>query len=118
MAKRRRRIWLARMAGHVYCCDGLPNTCSNLTLLQAAESEFHDAVLIEATDQVNEILRRVREQAPRGRHLALTDTSLGLLLVWAEAIDPPDDDANYVSAESDEAAIRGALGINGESAAA
>jgi hypothetical protein len=118
MAKRPRRIWLYGAGRHMFCCAGRPNTCNNLSLLQAEASEFHDSRLQEATDQVNRIFAGLQSQAPEGHHLALLDTSLGLLLAWAEESERPDDLTPYVSADSAEGAIRDALGLGGEASAA
>jgi hypothetical protein len=112
-----RRIWLWG-SSRVYCCSGRPNTCNNVSLLQAEASEFRGGELAEATEQINQILDGLRGQEPEGKHLALIDTSLGLLLVWAEAIERPDDISQYVRAESPEDEIREALRISGVPAAA
>jgi len=118
MAKKPPRIWLCGTARHMLCCAGRPNTCNNLSLLEAEPSEFHDSRLREATAQVNRIFAGLQADAPQGQHLALIDTSLGLLLVWAEAtVTPPPDDAPYVSADSEEDAIRGTLGLDSGGAA-
>ena len=118
MAKRRRRIWLYGARNHMFCCAGRPNTCNNLSLLQATASEFHDSRLQDATDEVNRIFAGLQSDASEGRHLALLDTSLGLLLAWAEAIERPSDISDYVTAWSDEREIREALGIPATEAAA
>jgi len=111
-----RRIWLCERKKKVYCCRGRPNTCNNLRLLQAEDSPFHDEVLIGATDRINAILDEVRDAAPEGLHLAAIDTTTGLLLVWVEAIEPPDDLSPYVTADSPEDVIEDALGLEDEAA--
>ena len=42
MAKRPRRIWLYGAGNRMFCCAGRPNTCNNLSLLQAEASERPD----------------------------------------------------------------------------
>jgi hypothetical protein len=111
-----KRIWLCQRKKKVYCCSGRPNTCNNLKLLQAEDSYFHDEALIEATDRINAILAEVRDSAPPGEHLAMIDTTKGLLLAWAEAIEPPDDLSPYVTADSPEEDIEDALGLEDEPA--
>jgi hypothetical protein len=124
MPRRRKRIWLSGGPKHPYCVDGTPDSdvCHNVSLLQARESDFHDQVLIDATRAINTILERAPMQpAPPNRppntHLALINTSLGLLLVWAEAIERPGDISEFITYRSPEEAIRDALGIEGESEA-
>ena len=110
-----KRIWLCETKKKVYCCKGRPNTCNNLQLLQAEESFFHDETLIGATSRINAILAEVREYAPTDQHLALIDTTTkGVLLVWAEAIERPDDLGPYVTPFSPEDEIERALGIEEE----
>jgi len=86
-------------------------------LLEAECSEFHDKRLQEATERINEILDGLREAPPNDTHLVLTDTSVGLLLAWAESIDRPDDLAPFVTADSEEDDIREALGLPPEATA-
>lgn len=109
MAKTRKRIWLARYGNQVFCCAGRPNTCNNLRLLKAEESEFHDEAVIEATSRINAILAELKPRAPENHHLALLDTSLGLCLVWAKRIERPDDLSGFVRATSTEREITRAL---------
>jgi hypothetical protein len=113
MAKR--RIWLAEHHHQVFCCRGRPNTCNNLSLLDAEKSPFHDDALIQATGEINEIFTRLREQAPVDHHLALIDTGLGLLLVWAQATDRPDNVRAFVRYESPEDEKAQALGLKDSS---
>jgi hypothetical protein len=89
----RHRIWFAGGRTHPKCCDGAPDSdvCHDLRLLEAEESDFHDRRLIDATEAINEIFMRLDERPPPDRHLALLNTGLGLLLVWAEAVPRPDD---------------------------
>src|SRR5687767_8882921 len=86
-----RRIWLGKSGRHILCVSGRPNTCNNFTLLVAEQSDFYTEPLQGATEEINAILARVREQAPDGLHLALIDTRDGLLFVWAEAAERPGD---------------------------
>ena len=113
-----KRIWLASYGTHVYCCSGRPHSCHNLRLLEAEENDdFHPPELVRATDQINEILTELRPQAPPDRHLALVDTNVGLLLIWAEGIERPDDISPYVTAQSPQEEINAALGLAGASQA-
>ena len=84
---RRKRMWVAGKKTHPICCPGPPDNdvCHNLSLLEAHESPFHDPTLMEATREINGIFDRLRPAAPPSTHLALLNTGLGLLLVWAEA---------------------------------
>jgi hypothetical protein len=109
-----KRIWLASYGKHVYCCSGRPHSCHNLRLLEAdANDDSHPPELVRATDQINEILTELRPQAPAEHHLALIDANVGLLLVWAEKIERPDDLSPYVTAESPQEEINAALGLTG-----
>jgi hypothetical protein len=109
----RNRIWIAGNKKHPQCCDGHPDSdvCHDLSLLEAEESDFHDRALIEATDRINEIFNRLDERPPEGRHLALLNTGLGLLLVWAEGISRPKEISDFVTYRSPEPQIREALGL-------
>ena len=94
------------------CYRGPPDddVCHNLSFLRAEESAFHNQALIDATERINAIFRRLRRQAPDGTHLALINTSLGLLLIWAvEATGPPGE--RIVTYRSPEEEIREALGL-------
>jgi hypothetical protein len=107
-----RHIWLTTYGKHVYCVRGRPNTCNNLRILDAEENaDFHPPALVEATGEINAILRRLREDAPPDRRLALIDTNVGLLLVWVEATERPDDISRYVTAQSPQEEIDAALGL-------
>ena len=120
MSRRRKRIWLGGSKRNPVCCDGPPDhdVCHNFSLLQADESDFHDRWLIEATESINHVLRDVGEHAPPDRHLALINTGLGLLLVWSEAIERPNDISGYVTYESSEEEIRDALNLPDDESAA
>ena len=115
-----KKIWIdgKRQKKNMICCVGRPNTCNNISFLHAEESEFHDATLEEATDEFNRTFARLHDLAPPGRHLALIDTRVGLLLVWAEAAERPPDLSEYTWYESPEEEIRSALGLAPAEAAA
>jgi hypothetical protein len=107
-----KRYWAKGKKSDPICLLGPPDddVCHNLSLLRAEESTFHDQALIDATEQINAIFRELREKAPGGRHLALINTSLGLLLIWAEeATEPPE--RPFVTYRSREKQIREALGL-------
>jgi hypothetical protein len=114
----RHRIWFAGGRTHPKCCDGAPDSdvCHDLRLLEAEESDFHDRRLIDATEAINEIFMRLDERPPPDRHLALLNTGLGLLLVWAEAVPRPDDISQFVTYRSPAEEIREALGLVDEPA--
>ena len=110
-----KRIWLGRFGGQVFCCAGQPRTCHNFRLIEAAESEFHTADLVRATDAINAILDIVRSKAPEGRYLAAFDTNEGLLLVYAESLEaPPEDIERFVTADSPQDQIRDVLDLQAE----
>jgi hypothetical protein len=114
-----RHIWLATYGKQLYCVRGRPNTCHNLRILEAdVNGTFHPPELARATDQINAILTELRPQAPTDQHLALIDTNVGLLLVWAEATERPDDISGYVSAQSPQEEIDATLGLKGGERAA
>jgi len=120
---RRKRIWVGGPARHPICCAGPPDhdVCHNLSFLEAKESEFHDRALIDATREINAIFTRLGELPPDTRpprtHLALLNTGVGLLLVWAEDGPRPRDIARLVTYDSPEDDIREALGLEEEPAA-
>jgi hypothetical protein len=122
MAKRRRRMWVAGSKKHPICCAGPPDddVCHNLSLLEATESDFHNGPLIEATRDINRIFLGLRELPPDDHppdtELSLLNTSLGLLLVWAEPSGRPPGIDRLVTYNSPEPAIREALGLPNESA--
>jgi hypothetical protein len=115
----RNRLWFAGKKNHPKCCDGTPDSdvCHDLSFLEADRSDFHDRSLIDATQDINKIFMRLEERPPRDRHLALLNTSLGLLLVWAEGVSRPDDISEFVTYRSPAEEIRDALGLKDESAA-
>jgi hypothetical protein len=118
MPRRPRRIWLYGGQQNMSCCLGRPNTCHNLSLLHAHESDFYPDALDRATNQLNELFAQLNADAPEGQHLALIDTSLGPMLVYAKAIERPADISGYVTAWSDESEIREALGLRPAEASA
>ena len=106
-----KRIWLARSGQNILCCSGRPNTCNNLSFLRSRDQNIHDEALRQATDEINRIFDDLRGQAPDDTHLALLDTGLGLLLVWAEGSERPPDLAPFVRYESPEEVKRETLGL-------
>jgi hypothetical protein len=112
----RNRLWYAGGKKHPKCCDGHPDSdvCHDLSFLEANRSNFHDRRLIDATEEINKIFMRLEERPPDGRHLALLNTGLGLLLVWAEAVTRPDDISDCVTYRSPAEEIRDALGLKDE----
>ena len=86
-------------------CESGSSTCSPAKLLQAEPSGFHDAKLIEATNQINQILESIPADS-RGRTLSLLHTNDGSLLAWvdhnaeapADGVRPDADDATIAAA--------------------
>jgi hypothetical protein len=67
-------------------------------------SPFHDAELMRATEEINTILDRVRNNKGAGRELSFIVFRDELLLVWAKY--------GAVSADDEEATVADALGLS------
>jgi len=96
-------------------CETGSSTCSVAKLLEAEPSGFHDARLIEATNQINQILEGIPADS-RGRTLSLLHTNSGSLLAWVDhnAVAPPDG----VRPDADDATIARALRLKSSAAGA
>jgi hypothetical protein len=87
---------------HVYCYKSTANDCTVVGLWQADRSDFHDAELQNATEEINEILDRVeRDNEDSSRHLGFINFQGQLMLVWShhgEVISSADDDRHIAKA--------------------
>ena len=85
------------------------------SFLEAEASEFHDSNLIEATRQINQIIRRLPVD-PEGRTLSLLRTKMGLFLAWVDhgAASLPE---GAVTAKDDDATVARAMRLKGYAAA-
>lgn len=80
-------------------------------LAPAEESNFHDAALVRATSEINEILDSLSKEAGE-RRLSFLQTPLGLMLAWVRHdLEIPEDAVTYKSPEKD---IIAALGLISE----
>jgi hypothetical protein len=93
------------MGDTLSCSSGDP-TCSLASLLEAEESTFHDAVLIQATTEINSILASIPEDE-NGRNLSFLHTDMGIFLAWVEHGGTPVEDA--LTADSDAEELAAAL---------
>lgn len=69
----------AAFDGELGCTDG--GNYFYAEMLQAKESKFHDASLVDATNQINKILDSIGEDK-EGRRLAFLHTPFGTMLAW------------------------------------
>jgi len=101
-------------ANEASCVDG-GNSCSKASFLIAEPSAFHDEALIQTTQELNEILRRLPQEVD-GRNLSFIHTRMGTLLAWVRhgATSVP---AGAVTANDDNATITEALKLKGYAAA-
>lgn len=96
-------------------CTETGNSCSNGRLLSAEPSIFHDGLLIEATNRINEILDALPED-PEGRTVSFINTRMGTLLAWVShgaTVAPP----GAVTNADDNATIARALKLTDYNAA-
>lgn len=94
-------------------CEPGTSTCTPAKLLQAEPSGLHDARLIEATNQINQILEAIPADS-RGRALSLLHTNFGSLLAWVDhnAVAPADG----VRSNADDATLAQALRLKDSAA--
>jgi hypothetical protein len=94
-------------------CESGHTTCTRAKLLEANASGFHDARLIAATIQINQILDGIPADSG-GRALSLLHTNDGSLLAWVDhnAVAPRDG----VRSTADDATIAKALRLKGSAA--
>jgi hypothetical protein len=114
--KKKKKFWAFGPSKHPTCYNGEPDcdNCHNVRLIGAKPSKFHDQTLIDATQRINAIFDELRGQADPGLHLALINTGLGLLLIWAMEGDRPDDTTDLVTYWSTADEIVAALGLEPE----
>jgi hypothetical protein len=90
-------------------CDSGGSGCSLAPLLEAEPSDFHDQALIDATQQINQILAAIPPDS-QGRTISFLYTRLGTLLAWVQhgsgEVDP-----DAVTAEDDNETVIEALGL-------
>lgn len=96
----------AAFSGELGCTDG--GNYFTAMLLRANESNFHDATLVKATAQINEILESIPKDE-NGRRLALLHTPIGTMLAWVRHDLPIPKDA--VTAENSDEELIAALGL-------
>jgi hypothetical protein len=63
-------------------CGSGDGSCAIAQFLTADESDFHTAELMEATDQIRDILSKIPKRD--GRKLGLLTTPFGVLLAWIQ----------------------------------
>lgn len=97
-------------------CSETGNSCSYARFLDAEDSVWHDETLIQATQELNEILGRLPQEVD-GRNLSFIHTRMGTLLAWVRhgAQSVP---AGAVTANDDDATIAAALKLKGYAAGA
>lgn len=96
--------WVAGKDGKLTCVTG-SRACTQAKVLEAEESDFHDARLIKATQAIREILAEIGADA-NGRELSFVHTNMGSLLAWVnhggaiieDGITVNDDDATVSAA--------------------
>jgi hypothetical protein len=88
-------------------CSSGDGSCLDAKFLVAQESSFHDRQLIQATEEIKNIIARLT--APEGKTLAFLNTDFGILLAWVEhGMAVPDDAVTYRDSAE---AIAKALGL-------
>ncbi len=92
-------------------CSESGNSCSQAYFLPAEPSFFHDEALIQATQDLNEILGSLPQKAD-GRKLSFIHTRMGTLLAWVRhgATTVP---AGAVTAKDDDKTIAASLKLKG-----
>jgi hypothetical protein len=73
-------------------CSAGSGSCFEATVLNAEPTNFHDATLIAATEEIQKILKGIQPD-PAGRKLSFINTNMGLLLAWVEHGKPVPPDA-------------------------
>lgn len=90
----------AAFSGEVGCTDG--GSYFYAKMLEAVESDFHDAALVKATSQINEILASFPEVDDRGRRLSFLHTPFGTMLAWvSHNVEIPKDAVTIESPKDD-----------------
>lgn len=107
-----RSCGFAEFSGELGCTDG--GSCYHAKMSSLKESNFHDAALVKATEQIRQILEAI-EPDPKGRQLSFLQTKVGTVLAWVRHdVEIPSD---AVTENSPEDEIIRSLGIIVESKA-
>ena len=101
-----RSCGFAEFSGELGCTDG--GSCFEAKMLTLKESNFHDATLAKATQQIREALEAIPPD-PKGRQLSFLQTKMGTVLAWVRHdIEVPE---GAVTEDSPEEDIVRSLGI-------
>jgi hypothetical protein len=101
-----RTCGFAEFSGRLGCTDG--GSCFEATLRTVQPSDFHDAALIKATEQIQAALQAIPKD-PEGRQLSFLQTKVGTVLAWVRHdVEIP---SGAVTEASPEEEIIKALGI-------
>jgi hypothetical protein len=93
-------------SGRVGCSSG-DGSCLIAEFVPATESEFHTAELIEATNEIRNVMSKIKRKS--GKKLGLLNTPFGLLLAWVDHdLDVP---GKAVDIRSSPEKIKKALGL-------
>jgi len=99
-------IDLTRQA--VGCSQG-DGSCFDARILSAAQTDFHDQALIDATSKIQEIIRNIPADS-KDRQLSFLNTNMGLLLAWVEHDQPIP--AGAITGKHPDTAIASALRLS------
>ena len=86
-----------------YCVPG-SGGCLQADLLEAHASEFHDAILMETTMDIKNLIDKAHEESD-DRKLAFFITEFGILLSWAETSEPIDSSVSITRNSDPETVI-------------
>jgi len=101
-----RSCGFAEFSGKLGCTDG--GSCFEANMRTLQTSGFHDAALVEATEQIQAALNAIPKDS-EGRQLSFLQTKVGTVLAWVRHdVEIPSD--AVTEASSDEEIIK-ALGI-------
>jgi hypothetical protein len=98
--------WELADDGNPGCSSSSTPDCSLANLLEAEESGFHDAGLIQATKEIKAILSQIPADSA-GRSLSFLHTKMGTLLAWVEHGAEPIEGA--VTSDADNKTVAAAL---------
>jgi hypothetical protein len=94
-----RTCGFAEFSGELGCTDG--GSCFEARMLTLKESNFHDAALAKATQQIMEALQAIPPD-PNGRQLSFLQTKMGTMLAWVRHdVEVPKDAVKEDSPEED-----------------
>jgi hypothetical protein len=101
-------MWIMTPEGVLECISG-GASCAVTPLLEAEPSDFHDQALIDATQQINQILAAIPPD-PQGRTVSFLYTKFGTILAWvrhgSDAAGP-----DSITGEDDDETVIEALGL-------